>query len=397
MSGQKEDNSVAWAVLLVMLGIVIYIFWYVFSTEIRDIIRWIRYGEAWLISWFIWDEDYTVTYNGTEVSWIQGFRDMPRWNAETLKYAHLSYFTSLTMQPLKLVFTGIFALMTIWCFFRGPRSHNRKHLGLDGLIERQSHNFPVIAPFVKFNPSKMPPRPPGAPVPAKLPLFAEALGPEEWLAYNQIPIPDGKLNQTATFKAFRKQLGPRWRGTKYLEPYQKILLASFCLKASRKRSESDNMLSRLAKCWDYQKGLQLSHDRNLLRESQKILKTKSLSQKTLEAANRHAFVTTAFLGALKFARSEGGVLAPAQFVWLRGHNRALWYPLNNLGRHSFHMEALGAMSHYRAERMTQRPIPVPQMDNALETITGYMKSAKARPIPELDYGSSNKRGIKKAV
>ena len=100
--------------------------------------------------------------------------------------------------------------------------------------------------------------------------------------------------------------------------------------------------------------------------------------------------------ALATARDEGGVLAPAQFVWLRAYNRALWYPMNNLGRQSFHMEALGAMSHYRAEKITQRPVPVPKLGDAIETIVEYMGSALARPLPQMDYSQSKKRGVKKA-
>ena len=100
--------------------------------------------------------------------------------------------------------------------------------------------------------------------------------------------------------------------------------------------------------------------------------------------------------ALAFARSEGGVLAPAQFVWLRAHDRGLWYPLNNMGRQSFHMEAMGAMAHFKAERMTQRPIPVAKMGDAVKTIKEYMGSQRARPIPQLDYSGSKKKGIKAA-
>jgi intracellular multiplication protein IcmP len=113
--------------------------------------------------------------------------------------------------------------------------------------------------------------------------------------------------------------------------------------------------------------------------------------------NQHAFETTALMRALVTARQEGGVLAPAQFTWLRGHNRILWYPLNNIGRQSFHMEAMGAMSHYVAEKRTSRPIPVPKLKDALDTIKEYMASPRRRPIPPLDYSNSKKRSIKKAV
>src|SRR5690606_29300093 len=122
---------------------------------------------------------------------------------------------------------------------------------------------------------------------------------------------------------------------------------------------------------------------------------KNLAASTLSKCNQHAFQTTALLRALLNARDEGGVLAPAQFVWLRAHDRILWYPLNNLGRQSFHMEAIGAMSHFKAERMTQRPIPKPKVQNAVESIAAYMQSGRARPIPQLDYSHSKSRGIKK--
>ena len=71
------------------------------------------------------------------------------------------------------------------------------------------------------------------------------------------------------------------------------------------------------------------------------------------------------LRALLTAREEGGVLSPSQFVWLRGYDRNLWYPLNNLGRQSCHMEAIGAMAHFRIERRAQRPIPKPKVQDTL--------------------------------
>ena len=157
------------------------------------------------------------------------------------------------------------------------------------------------------------------------------------------------------------------------------------------------MLGRLARCWSPDNTLNLDKDKKLIKEAKAVLQNKKLAGSTLSQANRHAFETTAILRAMQYAREEGGVLAPAQFVWLRAYNRELWYPLNNLGRQSFHMEALGAMSHFKAEKLTQRPIPVPKVEGAVDTIKDYMKSSQARPIPQLDYSRSKKRGIKKAV
>ena len=412
MSGGQQaentlhENAIGWMIMGVILIILIWLFWRYQAPVVREAIAWIRLSEMWVISWFIelgnmlgiWGEEgYTVFYKGSPVSWSEWYEKVRNWPKDRLNYDHLSLINALSMQPLRLVFFTLAALGALWCIFRGPETHYRSKLGLEGLIHRQAHTFPVIAPFVDFNPGTMPPRPPGSPVPAELPQFAEALGPEEWLAYTNNTAPDGKIDEAVARKAFIRQLGGRWKGPMALKPYQQILLAAFCLKAARKRDRADQMLGRIALCWSHKSGLKLSRDRKLLSEARKILKDKDLSASTLAKCNQHAFVATALLRGLATAREEGGVMAPAAFVWLRGHDRALWYPLNNLGRQSYHMEALGAMSHFKAERLTQRPIPIPKVDFAIDTINEYMSSMKARPIPQLDYSQSKKRGVKKAI
>lgn len=426
-----HENAIGWAILAAVIAVIIYIFWYYNAEQVRNIVRWVRFGEMWVIQWPIMllemvglvEAPYTISFNGGEISFwdiLNGNTDTVRaqlanagsrvrdpnqslyygitnYDMNALTFTHLALFSAASMSVVKYVFMAIFGAGTLWCVLFGPRTHNRVRLGLEGLIHRQASNFPVIAPFVDFNPGTQPPRPPGSPVPAELPVFAEALGPEEWIAYNNIPIPDGKIDAEIAKKNFQKQLIGRWKGAMALPPYMQVLLAAFCLKAARKRNEGDAMLGRLAMCWTFKGGLNLSQDKTLLKEARRILKDKKLSAETLAKCNQHAFITTAMLRALNTAREEGGVLAPAQFVWLRGYNRTLFYPLNNLGRQSFHLEALGAMAHYKAEKLTMRPIPVPKVDFAVETITEYMQSRKARPIPQLDYSSSKKRGIKKAV
>ncbi|MFK7839323.1 MAG: type IV secretion system protein [Bdellovibrionales bacterium] len=420
-----HENAIGWAILLAVFAVIVYLFWYFKSEEVRNLIRWIRFSQAWFLQWFILAgqmigiSDGTFIFRGQTYSFfdvLNGnsnlvtqevgrngnpnsslYYGMKNYNKNALTFDHLSLFNAMTMGLMKYIFMLLAGLGGLWCLFSGPQTQYRSRLGLDGLIARQAKNFPVIAPFADFNPSTQPPRPPGSPVPVELPDFAEALGPEEWIAFNQIPIPDGKIEEEAAAKYFKKQLKGRWKGVKALKPHEQVLLAAFSLKASRKRDQADDMLSRIALCWNAKDGLKLSKDKSLVSEARKILKNKDLSSGTIAACNKHAFLTTALLRGLAYAREEGGVLAPAQFVWLRAHDRTLWYPMNNLGRHSYHMEALGAMSHFKAEKLTNRPIPTPKMEGAVQMITEYMTSTLARPIPQLDYSQSKKRGVKKAV
>lgn len=395
----KQDGAseqfMGWAMLLAIFAVLVYGMWWLWSDEIGGAIRWLRVGEMWLIGWLI-PSDYMVQWNGYNVNFHEWMQAGPGIPASDITWETVSVLSTVALEPLRWVTFALTLAIGLWALFKGPGSQYVERFNMDGLIRHQSKVFPAISPIVNFNPAQREPRPPGTPVPAELPLFAEALGPEEWIAYNSIPVPDGKIDEKAAAKAFSKQLGPRWKGLKSLAPYKQILLASFCLKANRKRSESDEMLGRLSRCWSHDKGLNLSHDSKLLKEAQRILKNRDMAAKFLAKCNQHGWETTALMRGLITAREQGGVLAPAQFLWLRGHDRALWYPLNNTGRYSYHMEALGAMAHYKAEKLAERPIPYPKMQDAVTAMSDYLGSDIARPIPQLDYSASkNKRGIKK--
>jgi len=387
------NNAIGWAILIVVFFLLLILLWYFQAENIRNIIRWMRVGEMWFASIFVGD-DYVLYKDGTLVGKLGEIRELAKQiPKEKLNSTPMDVIALAAMWPLRYLFSGILFVLAFWGLYFGPKAHYRRTLDLNHLIKRQAPNFPIISPFVTFNPASQPPRPPGSPVPAELPPFAEALGPEEWLAYFDIPAPDGKVDTNAAGRAFSKQLGGPWRGPMHLTPYRQVLLAAFCLKAARKRAESDDMLGELAKSWSNDKGLRLSPA--LVRQARKILSNRDLSGKVLAKCNQHAYENTALIRGLLTAREEGGVLAPAQFLWLRAYDRALWYPLNNLGRQAYHLEALGAMCHFKAEKLVQRPIPRPKMEDAIKSITEYMASSTARPIPPLDYSKSGKRAIKK--
>lgn len=399
MSGDQKntahENAIGWLILLAIMIVIAWLIWPMIDDPIKSAVRWVRWAEISLIALFVDDENYRIMWNGAPVS-LQTVKDaLPRLETQDMTAQHFHLMSMMAMQPVRWILIAILGLMGLWAYSYGPGTQYRRKLNLDGLIGVQARIFKVIAPFVKFNPARQPPRPPGSPVPAELPSFAEALGPEEWLAYNQIPIPDGKVDEQATYRAFAKQLGPRWQGAQSLPPYKQVLLAAFCLKAARKRREGDDMLGQIAECWSFEKGLDLKSKPKLVAEARRVLANKDIAGPVLKKCNFHAFQTTALLRGLQTAREEGGVLAPAQFVWLRAHDRTLWYPLNNLGRQGFHMEAIGAMAHFKAEKMTNRPIPRPKLADAVGSIVEYMNSARARPVPQLDYSGTKKRGIKK--
>jgi intracellular multiplication protein IcmP len=255
------------------------------------------------------------------------------------------------------------------------------------LIKDLSSVFPVISPIIDFNPLKDNSRMPGRPVPSKLPPMAEALSPEEWVAYHGIPVHQGQMDTHYVRKAFAKQLKDRWQGIQNQPNHIKALFAAFALKNAKRREGSDQLLGEIAQCWSLDKGLDLSH--GVRRKIKSILKDPNLGGAMAKVADNHGFTTTAMMKCLQNARQQGGVLAPATFVWLRAEDRTLWYPLNNLGRRSYHSEAAGAMAHFRSEKIAGRPIPTPKVKSAVEGLQNYLNST-AIPIPERDYSGEGK-------
>ena len=79
------------------------------------------------------------------------------------------------------------------------------------------------------------------------------------------------------------------------------------------------------------------------------------------------------------ARRRAGVLAPAQFNFVKLIDRRLWFALHSLGfpaeerteeavMPTPRIEAVGARDHWAAERMEGRPLFVPSMERAVRVV-----------------------------
>lgn len=383
MSQQKsphEDFIMAFLVVFIVGGLA-WIIWYFFANELTNFLRWVRIAEVWLAG-VIYGGDRGVTIPDvgrfTFDQWLEAFK---RANVEQMKDL-IGVSTFLTQNALRNVFIGLMAVMAVIVFLRGPGTFYRRRMGLEGLMKEQAKSFPTIAPFLKFDPRKLPFRAPGQPVPAQLPMFSEALTPEEWLAYNEVSMSGGKIDVGRAYQALTKQLGKRWQGARKLPIHMQGIFAACALKHVRKRGASDDLLNAMARSWSPEKGF--APDAKLVSAIRKVIKDPKVGGALEKFANQHAYETTAMLRCLQRSREEGGVLAPAQFVWLRGHDRTLWYPLNNLGRKSYHAEAAGAMVHYTNELIAGQRIPTPRFDEVISGFETYMKSGAQRAIPELD-------------
>lgn len=385
-NGGKDDGLMATVLGVAVLGLALWLLWRYTQDQVLAVLRWYRQLQMAALDFFVPQSGQAVSIvparNGEEqivTSWRQAkaLLDDPQgftYQAVAIASDHVNGY----IQWPALLLMG---LLLWWAMTRMPGTRFRNKHSLESLIATQAKSWPVIAPIVQFNPGDQAARVPGQPLPQELAPFSEALSPSEFLGFHKIGKGPGGLDHAALEAALRDQLGPRWDGADLLPLHQKALFAAFALKGARKRSDADDLLSRIAVCWTPKKGLVLP--KPLRQEIEKIVADPEIGGAADDIAWNHAFVNPALVRVLIWARQRGGVLAPAQFLWLRGVDRALWYPLNNAGRQSYHAEASGCMAHYLAELKADRPLIQPKLEAALAAYDNWQqKTPESIPVRE---------------
>lgn len=404
MAGENVDPTWTLMLLIGSLCLVGFLVWWGFRDEFLEAIRYIRLAEIAVIAPFNDQADACFTWlreakvgNAVPTSpvitaslgcfgpkFITSLPSTAKMTYFSVTPDSLGYIGRLVGSYLRWILVPVCAFVVYYALYKTDRNKFRTAFGLESFIKVQAKVWPVIAPIVNFNPAKSSSRVIGDPVPSKLPLFAESLAPEEWLSYHQVNVVKSLPEREAMYSAFAMQLGPRWAGYGKLPPYIQALVAAFALKGVQKRDESDELLGRISLCWSDKKGFKLTPE--LASEIKGLLKDPKVGGEAQKIIEKHAYRSTAVLGMLKWARFMGGVLASAQFLWLRGVDRHLWYALNNLGRRSFHTEGSGAMAHYMAEEIAQKALVVPRLETAIVTMNKYV-SEKQPEIPPYSEGT----------
>lgn len=388
--GKDQGNDIGMLLLMLLLLLIGYGIWYFFHQQIIDFIRYVRWGQLHVIGWFT---DTIIMRDGTKVTPTALYEWLASNKASNLTWQQMSEI-SLTIVPQYLRVPSALLLLAMGgiAYRYAPRRKLRTVFNLEDLIKAQANAWPVSSPVTKFNPATGPQRAPGDALPAVLPPFAEALTPEEFVAFNHIPMQGREPDREAAARAFTKQLGPRWQGWDKLPMHYQAVAAVMALKGARKRDDADNLASEIAEAWNPKGGLQLSG--GLKGRIRKTLRDPKIGGEAAKVMSAHAFVNPGIFRLLLWARERGGVLASAVFVWMRAVDRILWYTLNDAGRRTFHPESAGCVAHYYAEKFLRRPLMMPKMQAAVNALADYLKEsemdipeAAAPPRPKTSYES----------
>jgi intracellular multiplication protein IcmP len=196
---------------------------------------------------------------------------------------------------------------------------------------------------------------------------------------------EGAFDEARARRELIAQLGDRWTEPAAATSTARCILAVFALHGVKRRAEAADLLGLLAEGLPRSRSedgagpdAPLAFDPNALALADRVLATVEVAGWALDVMEQHHFTTPGLMSVLNEARLRSGVLAPAQFAFLKMVDRRLWYALHALGFESdgplahphptMRVEAIGAGAHWAAEQAAGAPIPAAEFGQAIAAI-----------------------------
>lgn len=173
------------------------------------------------------------------------------------------------------------------------------------------------------------------------------------------------------YSMFVRQMGGYWTGKLDCMPnYAKALFAIFAAKGNGDDESARKLIDQIA--------VSAASGKLNFSGSTMMIAKHIRSRGVGIAVSPHAYLLTAMASLLEYART-GGVVAMAEFIWLKKIDRKLWYMLQSVGRQTPFVEVAAAYAHWIVEKRIRRPLKVPVIDQALIATIAAVKEVKYNP------------------
>ena len=337
-----------------------------------------------LLAWWAWSDQMVAGLFRLKLAELQGLHALGFGAAASAELA--AALRGALTAPDRIDFdTFLFGLEAVGIYLRGPvvvalaglgawlllfhpAGRFRRRFDLAGLAEAMREPWPYAVHALRRG---------NRDLPLDHPVWGMALSPADFLRRHDLveraDAGGGRLREARAEAALAAQLGAPWAEA---PPHARALAGIFALRIAAFEAPTDAAAEppmRLAS--ETLRRLALAAAANesgdylptAARYAEAIAATAAVLRS--EAIRRrlagHAYTQTALLRLLADAR-QGGVLPAALFSWLKGVDRPLWYALSSLGRRAPFVEALGATSHFEAERRAGGALYPPAVEAAVE-------------------------------
>ncbi len=256
----------------------------------------------------------------------------------------------------------ILLILSALSYFKFGNHKFTKIYSMQSLRDIEQQNWPEIRPVLSLDLVKED---------IEIGPWAMAKTPLNFCKENNLVTPTEKnerhvwkLDCGAAHKLLTMQLGPVWTNAADLPIHIQALVIIFIARAERERDVANNLLAQIARSAGGGK-LDFSGVSDLM-------KSKYAHSRIIQwLEQRHAYVYTLLASLLEIARSDG-VLATAEFLWLKPVDRRLWYVLNSVGRQTAVVEIAGAHAHWLTEKKVGRSLRTPMVVEAVKALEANM-------------------------
>ena len=350
-----------WYTLTVMVALMLV--WYFFQAYIVMFVLWVRHYEISLLNTVAHTWNAVVGFlhlNGLQMDtgnlsfWNKyiksahpaevGFKEVRLLSANVGVY--LRYFTTFTL-----------GLLAVYLFAFHKSSRYRKTYTMKSLRNVVHRNWPEITPIMELDLINQP---------LMEGPWSMAQTPLEFCKQHKIVTTkvdkDGKtvwhLLRAPAHRLFVLQLGPLWNGNPFKQPIHiQALIVIFIACAQKERKLANRILDQIATSARGSGKLDFSGVKELM--------AKYVNSKALKwAIQRNAYVGTILATLLEIARTDG-VLATAEFLWLKPLDRRLWHMLSCVGRQTAFVEVSGLFAHWLSEKVFKCPLKTPMVKEAV--------------------------------
>lgn len=365
---QSGDNSLAPLWIIVGLFVLGWLLWSFFHVQIVGFVLTIKVWEAHLIAIFL----PSVAPIPAEIKHLQ---------PQQVEFSQLLDISRTVGNYLRYPIIVILIILALFIYFGHINLQFKKTYTMKSLTEAERKTWPQISPVIKLNLVKED---------IDKGVWAMALSPMQFakkyhllqkektiltmtMASTQRNQTTVQIRREAAYPIFVLQLGEYWQGVERLSPSTKALFAVFAARANRDRDGALKLLLQLAESTTTGR-LNFSGVNELW---EKHKNNKLVNQ----IVHSHAYVLTVMASMLELARKDG-VLASADFLWLKPTDRSLWFMLNCVGRQTVFPEVAGPFAHWKIERAMGRRLLVPMVEEAVNGLDAAIKEILYIPDPE---------------
>lgn len=354
--GSGGDNSLAAFWMTIFFFALIGIIWYVFRVQIAWFILKLKFFEIAFMSIFTAKAVPITNYLSTLQDSAANLNILGTVLTEVGRF--------FRYPVLVILITLATILLLTHPTMRFKRAHDMK-----SLYEQEKYNWPQIMPVSSFNLVKEPI--------TKGP-WAMSMTPMEFAKKNKLIVEERTkvigLGQTQSiaihlarsqaYQVFSMQLDSNFYSVERLKPHVRALFAVFAARVNQQEAVARKILDQLAVS-------SVTGHLDYTGVDEAIKKYQSLPS-IKKVTDSHAYVITMMASMLEAARQDG-VVASADFLWLKIIDRPMWYMLNGIGRQTAYVEVGGAVAHWLAEKKIGRKISTPMVEEAVKALEIALK------------------------